>query len=165
MPIRVLGIDPGFDRCGFGVVDLHGANGTWIHHSCLQTKAADPFEYRLQQLRDATHEVIRAYEPSGVVIEQLFFSNNAKTAIRVGMARGVIFLAVADQKLPIVELTPNQVKQGLAGWGGADKKQIQFMVARLLKMKELPQPDDAADALAIALVGGLLLPRAARATR
>jgi crossover junction endodeoxyribonuclease RuvC len=100
-----------------------------------------------------------------VVIEQLFFSNNAKTAIRVGMARGVIFLAVADQKLPIVELTPNQVKQGLAGWGGADKKQIQFMVARLLKMKELPQPDDAADALAIALVGGLLLPRAARATR
>ena len=165
MSLRVLGIDPGFDRCGFGVVDMRGSEGAWIHHSCLQTKSTDTFEYRLQQLRDAVSAVINEFKPHGVAIEQLFFSNNAKTAIKVGMARGVIFLAVADLKMPIVELTPNQVKQGLAGWGGADKKQMQSMVARFLKLKEVPKPDDAADALAIALVGGLLLPGMMRLKR
>lgn len=154
-PLRVLGIDPGFDRVGFGVIDQEGSEATWIFHGCLQTKKGDDFSRRLQQVRDAVKKVIDVHAPHVVAIEQLFFSNNAKTAIKVGMARGVALLAVADAKLPIVELTPNQIKQGIAGWGGADKKQVQEMVQRLLKLKTIPKPDDAADALAIAVVGGL----------
>lgn len=153
---RVLGIDPGFDRAGFGVIDQRGSNQVWVHHSCLQTSPKDSFETRLCQLRDETARIIQQFQPVCVSIEELFFSNNAKTAIKVGMARGVIFLAVADAHLPIVEITPNQVKQGITGWGGADKKQVQEMVQRLLKLKEVPKPDDAADALAIAMVGGLV---------
>lgn len=153
--MRILGIDPGFDRVGFGVIDQTRGEATWIFHGCLQTKAGDDFTRRLQQVRDAVKKVIDTHQPQVVAIEHLFFSNNAKTAIKVGMARGVAMLAVADAKLPIVELTPNQIKQGIAGWGGADKKQVQEMVKRLLKLKVIPKPDDAADALAIAIVGGL----------
>lgn len=153
---RVLGIDPGFDRCGFGVIDARGGEPTWVHHSCLQTSAKDEFATRLRQLRDETVRVIREFQPNGVVVEKLFFQTNVKTALDVGMARGVIMLAIADAGLPLVEITPNQVKQGVAGWGNADKKQLQMMVQRLLKLEGVPKPDDAADALAIAMVGALL---------
>ncbi len=155
-PLRILGIDPGFDRVGFGVVDQIGSESVWIFHACLQTKAKDEFGRRLQQVRDAIKKVIDMYQPQVVVVEHLFFSNNAKTAIKVGMARGVTLLAIADAKLPLVELTPNQVKQGIAGWGNADKEQVQEMVKRVLKLKTIPKPDDAADALALAIVGGLV---------
>lgn len=155
-PFRVLGIDPGFDRCGFGVIDARGGESAWVHHSCLQTSAKDDFATRLRQLRDETARVIKEFQPSGVAVEKLFFQTNVSTAIDVGMARGVILLAIADAGLPTVEVTPNQVKQGVAGWGNADKKQLQMMVQRLLKLKEMPKPDDAADALAIAVVGALL---------
>ena len=94
--------------------------------------------------------------PDAVAIEQLFFQTNAKTAIKVGMARGVAILAVAEAGIQIIEATPNQIKQGIAGWGGADKKQVQDMVKRLLGLAEVPRPDDAADALAIAIVGATL---------
>lgn len=153
--MKILGIDPGFDRVGFGVIDQEGSEASWMFHGCLQTKASDDFTRRLQQVRDAVKKVIDVHAPHAVAIEHLFFSNNAKTAMKVGMARGVILLAIADAKLPIVELTPNQIKQGIAGWGGADKKQVQEMVKRVLKLKTIPKPDDAADALAIAIVGGL----------
>jgi crossover junction endodeoxyribonuclease RuvC len=153
---RVLGIDPGFDRCGFGVIDARGGEPTWVYHSCLQTNKTDDFASRLRQLRDETARVMEAFKPSGVAVEKLFFQTNVKTALDVGMARGVILLAIADAGLPIVEVTPNQVKQGVAGWGNADKKQLQAMVQRLLKLSEMPKPDDAADALAIAMVGALL---------
>lgn len=154
MKTRVLGIDPGFDRTGLGVIDQEGSRLNWIHHSCIQTKAGTDFSLRLQQMRDGVMAVIEEYKPESVVVEQLFFQNNAKTAIHVGMARGVILLAIADAGLRLVELTPNQVKQGLTGWGAADKKQVQEMVKRLLNLKEIPKPDDAADALALAIVGG-----------
>ncbi len=163
-PLRVLGIDPGFDRVGFGIVDQHGADSTWIFHACLQTKAGDDFGRRLQQVRDAIKKVIDTHKPNVAIVEQLFFSNNAKTAIKVGMARGVTILALKDADLPLIELTPNQVKQGIAGWGGADKKQVQDMVQRLLKLKEKPQPDDAADALALAIVGATVARTAIRHT-
>lgn len=156
---RILGIDPGFDRVGFGVIEQEGSESRWIFHACLQTKAGDDFMRRLQQVRDAVKKVIDVHAPHVVVVEQLFFSNNAKTAIKVGMARGVTLLAIADANLPLIELTPNQIKQGIAGWGGADKKQVQDMVKRLLKLKTIPKPDDAADALAIAIVGGLMVRR------
>jgi crossover junction endodeoxyribonuclease RuvC len=151
--MRVLGIDPGFDRTGFGVVEQRGSKLVWVYHGCLQTSAKDPFPLRLQQVRDATAEVLKEFKPDVVVVEDLFFQSNAKTAIKVGMARGVIFLAIADAKARIIELTPNQVKQGITGWGGADKKQVQEMVQRLLNLKRIPKSDDAADALAIAIVG------------
>ncbi|MBM3204815.1 crossover junction endodeoxyribonuclease RuvC [Candidatus Uhrbacteria bacterium] len=154
--LRVLGIDPGFDRTGFGVIDQKGSDAIWIHHSCLQTDRADDFSRRLLEIRDELSSIIKKYKPDCVVVEQLFFSNNAKTAMKVGMARGVIFLAIADAGLPIVEVTPNQIKQGITGWGAAGKKGVQEMVKRFLKLKEIPKPDDAADALAIAIVGGLM---------
>jgi crossover junction endodeoxyribonuclease RuvC len=154
--MRLLGIDPGFDRTGIGIVDHAGGKMAWVWHGCIQTSAKDPFAVRLQQTRDGLKQVLERAKPDAAVIERLFFQNNAKTAIDVGMARGVAVLAVADANVLLLELTPNQVKQGIAGWGAADKKQIQDMVQRLLQLKEKPKPDDAADALALAIVGGPL---------
>ncbi len=151
--MRILGIDPGFDRTGFGVIDASGNTLSWVYHGCLQTDKTSDFPLRLRQVRDATAKAIAHFKPEVVAVEELFFSKNATSAIKVGMARGVIFLAIADARIPIVELTPNQIKQGLTGWGGADKKQVQATVMAALKLKEVPTPDDAADALAIAIVG------------
>lgn len=153
--MRILGIDPGFDRLGYGVVDLRGSESTWVAHGCVQTSKSDDYSFRLQQVRDGMKKAIADFHPEAVAVEQLFFQSNAKTAMKVGMARGVVLLAIADAGLPLLEITPNQVKQGIAGWGGADKKQVQEMVQRLLKLPTKPTPDDAADALAIAMVGGL----------
>lgn len=161
MPIqtsRILGIDPGFDRTGIGVIDQTGMNSAWIHHACIQTSPDMSFSARLQAMRDGVQSVLRQFQPQVAVVEQLFFQTNAKTAIHVGMARGVILLALADHNIPLLELTPNQVKQGITGWGGADKKQIQLMVKTILRLKEIPKPDDAADALAIAIVGAVMVP-------
>lgn len=155
-PVRILGIDPGFDRTGFGVVEKRGSDATWVAHGCIQTHAGLPFEQRLLCLRNELKQVIETHKPACVAVEELFFQNNAKTAIKVGMARGVIILSLAEAGIPIVELTPNQVKQGITGWGAADKKAVQEMVKRCLKLREVPKSDDAADALAIAIVGGLL---------
>lgn len=154
---RILGIDPGFDRTGFGIVDMRGSDAVWVHHECVQTSAADSFSRRLQIVRDRLQQVIEIYKPHAVGVEQLFFQSNAKTAIKVGMARGVMLLVLEDAGLQLVEMTPNQVKNGLTGWGNADKKQVQEMVKRFLKLTEIPKPDDAADALAIAIVGGLMV--------
>lgn len=153
---RILGIDPGFDRTGWGVIDDIGGRLTFIECGCIQTSSGQLFGARLQAVRDGIHELIKRYAFDAVAIEQLFFQTNVKTAINVGMARGVAVLVAADAGLPIVEPTPNQVKQGLTGYGSADKKQVQEMVVRLLKLKEVPKPDDAADALAIAIVGSTL---------
>lgn len=158
-PQRILGIDPGFDRCGLGVIETQGNDVRWVAHDCIQTKAGQPLHERLQAIRDGVAAAIKKYQPQGVATEQLFFQTNVTTALTVGMARGVIFLAVADADLPLVEVTPNQVKQGLTGYGSADKKQMQEMVRMILKLPEIPKPDDAADALAIAIVGARLFPR------
>lgn len=151
--MRILGIDPGFDRTGFGIIETSGNKCIWIYHGCLQTKSSSDFSFRLQQVRDGVAKALEHFKPDVVAIEQLFFQTNVKTAIKVGMARGVIFLAIADTGIPMIELTPNQVKQGLTGWGKADKKQVQEMVRSTLNLKTIPKPDDAADALAIAIVG------------
>jgi crossover junction endodeoxyribonuclease RuvC len=153
--LLILGVDPGFGRTGLGVVRLHGSKMEHIWHSCIETPADAPFTERLQTVRNDLTEAVRRFSPDVASVEHLFFQSNVKTAIKVGMARGVILLALADAKLPTVELTPNEIKQTVAGHGAADKKQIQFMVTRLLSLKEVPKPDDAADALAIAIAGGL----------
>ncbi|MFA5130086.1 MAG: crossover junction endodeoxyribonuclease RuvC [Patescibacteria group bacterium] len=155
-PLRILGIDPGFGRTGLGVVDMKGSDAVHVWHSVIETSPEDLFETRLQAVRNDIVEAVRRFKPNIACVESLFFQTNAKTAIKVGMARGVAILALADAGLSIVDVTPSQVKQGIAGWGGADKQQVQEMVARLLHLKEIPKPDDAADALALAIVGGLI---------
>lgn len=157
--MRILGIDPGFDRNGFGVIDDIGGKLLHVTHGVLQTSKDDSFSLRLQQVRDNVRDLINQYKPDAVAVEKLFFQTNAKTAIDVGMARGVVLLAIADAGVKLVELTPNQVKQGTTGSGKADKKAIQEMVQRLLKLAEKPKPDDAADALAMAIVGSTLARR------
>lgn len=152
---RVLGIDPGFGRTGIGVVDLNGTDAIHVWHSVVDTSKDATFSERLQIVRNDLQEAIRRFQPQIAVVESLFFQTNVKTAMKVGMARGVIVLVLADAHLPIIELTPNQVKQGITGWGSADKKQVHQMVHRLLHLPEKKMIDDAADALAIALVGGL----------
>ncbi|MDO8617423.1 MAG: crossover junction endodeoxyribonuclease RuvC [Candidatus Uhrbacteria bacterium] len=154
--LRVLGIDPGFDRMGLGVIDQRGSHLTWVFHGCKKTSTKDDFSTRLQNIRDELTLVIKKYKPDVAAVEQLFFQTNAKTAMKVGMARGVILLALADASLPLVEMTPQQLKQGMTGWGAASKKQIQEMVKRMLNLKQIPQPDDAADALGIAIVGATM---------
>lgn len=153
---RILGIDPGFGRTGIGVVETRGSDATYVAHAVIETPKEDAFSTRLLALRDELRRVIEKYRPDAAVVEQLFFAKNVTTVMNVGMARGVVLLMLAEAKIPLVELTPNQVKQGIAGWGRADKKQVQEMVARLLKLTEIPKPDDAADALALAIVGGLV---------
>lgn len=154
--MRMLGIDPGFGRTGIGIVDVRGSDATYISHAVIETPKEHDFSKRLLSLRDELRRVIETQKPDAAVVEELFFQTNVTTAMKVGMARGVVLLTLAEMSVPLVELTPNQVKQGITGWGGADKKQVQDMVVRLLKLKEIPQPDDAADALALAIVGGLV---------
>ncbi len=154
--LRILGVDPGFGRTGLGVIDLEHGEPAYVWHSVIDTPADEVFVDRLKAVRNDLAECIRRFTPSVACVESLFFQSNAKTAMKVGMARGVILLAIADANIPIVEVTPNQVKQGITGWGNADKRQVTDMVTRLLKLSEPPKPDDAADALALAIVGGYM---------
>lgn len=156
--MRVLGIDPGFDRTGWGVIDVKKTTYTWVGHGCIQTSSKESLAQRLQQTRDEIRRIIQKAKPDKIVIEKLFFTNNAKTAINVGMARGVLVVTIEDEGVPMVELTPNQIKQATAGWGNAKKQQVQDMVMRLLSLKEIPEPDDSADALAIAIAGAHIDP-------
>jgi len=155
----ILGIDPGFDRLGFGLIETGGAKLTCLEYGCVYTNKNTELKDRLAKIYEETSNLITAKSPKAVVVEQLFFQTNAKTAIKVGMARGVILLAIAKSGLPLVELTPSQVKTGITGYGNADKRQVQEMVQKLLGLQEIPKPDDAADALAIAIVGTQLAPK------
>lgn len=152
--IRILGVDPGFGRTGIGVVDLSGNEATHVWHEVIDTAKDSAFAERLQAVRNDLQEIVRRFEPHVAGVESLFFQTNVRTAMKVGMARGVLLLALADAGVPIVELTPNQVKQGIAGYGSADKLQVRDMVKRLLRMDRMPKIDDASDALAIAIVAG-----------
>src|SRR5690349_16072740 len=119
-PLRILGIDPGFGRTGLGVVDMRGSDATHVWHDVIETDKDQPFAERLQVVRNDVTEAIRKYSPACAVVESLFFQTNVTTAMKVGMARGVILLALADAGIPVIDLTPNQVKQGIAGYGSAD---------------------------------------------
>lgn len=157
--MKMLGIDPGFDRLGFGLVNVEGMKLSCLEYGCVYTKKQSDLHNRLNHIFEATSELIEKHAPKAVAVEQLFFQKNAKTAIDVGMARGVILLAISQANIPLVEITPNQVKQGITGYGKADKAQVQMMVQRLLNLTEVPRPDDAADALAIAIVGAQIAPK------
>jgi crossover junction endodeoxyribonuclease RuvC len=149
--MKVLGIDPGTGRVGWGVVDHEGGKDTLIECGCFETKVNSELPERLHKIHIFLKDLITKFKPDILAVESLFFATNVKTAFDVGAARGVILLAGEEAKLPIFQYTPLQVKSSLVGYGQAEKHQIQFMVTKILHLKETPKPDDAADAIAIAL--------------
>lgn len=149
--MKILGIDPGIAIVGFGVIEYDGFKFKTIDYGAITTPAHTPLPARLKMVYDDMNYVIEKFKPDQVAIEELFFNNNAKTAIAVGQARGVLILAAENRKIPVYEYTPLQVKQGVVGYGRADKKQVQQMVKAMLSLHEIPKPDDTADALAIAV--------------
>lgn len=155
VPEIILGVDPGFGRMGWGVIKQE-KNNTWsaLDWGCVETTPKTNLSDRLIVLRDELKMVIKKYKPTSAAVEKLFFFNNAKTAMDVGQARGVILLTIIDAGLKVAEFTPLQVKQAMTGYGKAEKRQIQRMVAMILGLKEKIKSDDAADALAIALCAG-----------
>ncbi len=147
----VLGIDPGTATTGFGLVESIGSRMKLVHYGTITTEAAAEMPERLCQISEQIDGIIKAYKPDVAAIEQIYYFKNAKTVITVAQSRGVIIMTAAKAGLDIAEYTPLQVKQSVVGYGKADKKQVQIMVQTLLKMEKLPRPDDAADALAIAI--------------
>lgn len=149
--MRVLGIDPGTATIGWAVLEhLHGKTVP-LAYGHIATEKGQPLEKRLQEIRDDVARIVREYAPDAAALEELFFFNNQKTAISVAQSRGALLLTLADFGLSIAGYTPLQVKQALTGYGKADKQQVQRMAKEILHLKEIPKPDDVADALAIAL--------------
>ena len=148
----ILGIDPGYGTVGFGVIKVYSGNKIVpIEYGVIQTPKEDTLPKRLKCISDAFNFIIDKYKPEAVAIEELFFQNNQKTAIAVAEARGAILLTVYQKCENLYEYTPMQIKQALTGYGRAEKQQIQYMVKVLLKLEKIPKPDDAADALAVAI--------------
>jgi crossover junction endodeoxyribonuclease RuvC len=149
--VLVLGIDPGTAITGYGLVREDDEALALVDCGVITTPAGQPLAERLQAIYRGLASVIQVHQPSVAAVEELFFSRNVKTALSVGHARGVTLLALADAGLPIHEYKPLEIKQAIAGYGGADKHQVQEMVRLLLGLDEAPQPDDAADAVAVAV--------------
>ncbi|MEG0877787.1 MAG: crossover junction endodeoxyribonuclease RuvC [Oscillospiraceae bacterium] len=149
--MRVLGIDPGYAIVGFGVIDYDKGNFKTVQYGAIRTKAHAAFEDRLQEVFNDMETLLANVKPDAMAIETLFFTSNQKTVMAVAEARGVLLLAAKRANVPIFEYTPLQVKQSVAGYGKAPKKQVQEMTRTLLKLDEVPKPDDTADALAMAI--------------
>lgn len=149
--MRIIGIDPGTGILGFGVVDVEHGKTRLVTAGVITTPAHTPIDERLEEIFDGLTEIIAETKPEVMSIEKLFFSQNVTTAISVAQARGVAMLTGRKAKLPIAEYTPQQIKQTLTGYGKADKKQVQEMVRLQLGLKDVPKPDDCADALAAAI--------------
>jgi len=147
----ILGVDPGYGRVGLGIIESEGSRSRSLHYSCIETPKELDFNQRLFQISRELDAVIKEFKPDVAVIEKLYFAKNTTTAIDVGQARGVILLTLFNNNVPSYELTPLQVKQYTSGYGKASKKQMQEVVKLLLGLSEIPKPDDAADALALAL--------------
>lgn len=149
--MRILGIDPGYATTGFGVLESSRSGSTLVSYGTITTPAEMDFPARLLMLHNDMTELLLTVKPDAVAIEELFWGHNVTTGIGVSHGRGVILLAAAQQNVPIFEYTPNQVKQAVVGYGGAEKRQVMDMTRRLLHMEQVARPDDAADAIAIAL--------------
>ncbi len=150
--MRILGIDPGTGRLGFGVIDVYKGKLTFVDAGIVTTPAHTPTNERLEDIFDSITGIISELKPDVMAIEKLFFARNVTTAMSVAEARGVVLLAGQKAKIPIEEYTPLQIKQSITGYGKADKKQMQEMVRLQLGLKTVPKPDDAADALAAAIM-------------
>jgi crossover junction endodeoxyribonuclease RuvC len=148
--MKVLGIDPGTAALGYGIVERVGGRLRAVDHGVLTTSPDLSLPVRLLAIHSLVDDLLSLHEPDLMGVERLFFSRNVQTALGVGQARGVVLLAAAQHDTPVREATPNEVKSAIAGYGAADKEQVQRMVRLVLRMSELPRPDDAADALAIA---------------
>lgn len=148
----VLGIDPGTATTGYGLVTEDAAGeARLLRCGVIETQAGTPMPLRLVTIHREVSALIREFRPDAVAVEMLFFGRNVTTALTVGQARGVVLLAIAQADLPLYEYKPAEVKQALAGYGGADKRQMQEMVRVLLGLDDIPRPDDAADAVAVAV--------------
>lgn len=149
--MRIIGIDPGIAIVGFGILDLKGNQLIPVDYGSIQTEAGLPTATRLKQVYDACTLLLKKYQPDVMAIEKLFFNRNVTTAFTVGQARGVLMLAAEEANITITEYTPLQVKMAVVGYGQAEKRQVQEMVKMLLRLPQIPKPDDVADALAIAI--------------
>ncbi len=149
--MRVLGIDPGTAVTGYGVVEEVGSSLKFIASGAITTSSKLPFSGRLGQIFQRINELINDFKPDSVAVEEPFLAKNARMALRIGQARGVAALAAVQAKLEVASYTPLQVKLAIVGYGRAEKEQMQEMVKRLLGLDEIPRPDDAADALGIAI--------------
>lgn len=149
--MRILGIDPGVATVGFGVIDTTKNGNSYVSCGIISTPAGLSLSSRLDMIYNDLNELISSFQPDAISVEELFFTNNITTGISVAHGRGVILLAAYRSGIPTYEYTPMQVKQAVVGYGRAEKKQVIFMVQRLLHMKNAPKPDDAADALALAI--------------
>ena len=154
MNLRILGIDPGYAIVGFGVLDYDGRDFSVVNFGAITTPAGMSFEDRLELIYRDMNEVINTYHPEAMSLEKLFFNTNHTTAIDVAQARGVILLSAKQNGVTVFEYTPLQVKNSVVGYGKAEKKQVQQMTRSLLRLKEVPKPDDTADALALAITHG-----------
>jgi len=154
MSYVILGIDPGIADTGYGIIKKEEGRLLCLDYGSIKTASTDEMSKRLEELNAELNKIIKKYKPNLVAIEQLFFCKNAKTALVVGQARGVALLTARQNKVPTEEFTPLQVKQAVSSYGAASKMQVQKMVKLLLGLKEIPRPDDAADALAIAICAG-----------
>lgn len=152
--LRILGIDPGYARTGYAVLDCQNDQFRVVDYGLISTSAGTPFPQRLLTIDESITKICQLYEPKVMAIEELFFYHNHTTAIGTAQARGVSIVAAVRQGLEVYEYTPKQVKLAVSGYGGAEKQQVQEMVKYLLKLKAVPQPDDVADALAIAICHG-----------
>ena len=147
----IIGIDPGYAITGFGVIEYEGNHFKLIESGSIQTKAGIPLPTRIAKIYDDMNGLIEKYKPDAIAIEELFFNRNTTTAIGVAQGRGAVLIAAAKTNTPIYEYTPLQVKQGVTGYGRADKKQVQMMVKTVLGLEKVPKLDDTTDAIAIGI--------------
>jgi crossover junction endodeoxyribonuclease RuvC len=146
-----LGIDPGTAATGYGLITEKRDKLVFVDHGVIKTSSKEGSQVRLRKIYNGLKKLLNDYKPDAIAVEKLFFGANTKTAIAVGQARGIVLLAAAEKRVPLAEYTPLEVKLAITGYGRADKKQMQQMVKTLLKLPFVPRPDDAADALAIAI--------------
>lgn len=152
--MRILGIDPGIAIVGYGVIDVERGNYTLVDYGVIRTPKEENTPARLCMIEKCLIELIEKFKPNDIALEELFFATNVKTAITVAEARGVLLLTATKYCGNLFEYTPLQIKQAITGYGKADKNQVQQMVKMMLKLKSIPRPDDAADALAVAITHG-----------
>ena len=149
--MRVMGIDPGSLCTGYGIVDETGGRLTTVHFGSIANKSKTPFPHRLKSIYDGLVTAMAEYQPDAVAVEDIFFSTNAKSTIKLGQTRGVALLAAAQADIDLAEYSPLEVKQSVVGYGRADKHQVRDMVTAILKLKTKPEPLDVSDALAVAI--------------
>ncbi|MDD4767853.1 MAG: crossover junction endodeoxyribonuclease RuvC [Desulfotomaculaceae bacterium] len=152
----IMGVDPGTAITGYGLVKYNGSRYSLVECGCIRTSPDTPMSERLHTIYRELTGIIGQYQPEQFAVEELFFNKNARTALAVGHARGVAMLAASSSGLPVFEYTPLQVKQAVTGFGRAAKEQVQYMVKTILALPEAPNPDDVADALAVAICHGQL---------